>query len=242
MPHTLKEDYSSLLGFIDDYSLKGVYSEKCLISAIKPMHKGYYSALVLMAELQHQRVRPHATCDKNHKDKQIKIFWTYLAESFSELGSAFFLILNGCYKAANQVLRSSIENFIKAHGSLDYIGIHQIKNVYEVLEKSGSCSFFSDGIGKNIHSKLCELYGILCSTVHTGTEQDMQNISALGDFPAIDPGRVVETGKRYLKIVKLFISSLSVMFSTAFHKMHHRNRDIVQLSLSSKALRELHEK
>ncbi|PKD40451.1 hypothetical protein CWO84_09930 [Methylomonas sp. Kb3] len=242
MSRALKDDYSNLVEFINSYTLKDAYSDGDFDSAIKPMHKGYYAALVIMAELEHQGAQPVTPFSKAQKEVQTKIFWSYLTESFSELGSSFFLILNGCYKAAEQVLRSSIENFVKAHGSLDNEGLHQVKNVYEVFEISGATSFFSKGIGRDTHIKLNELYVNLCSSVHTGTEQDMQRISALGEFPAIDRARVLTASKKYLKIVKLYVSSLSVMFSEVFHKMHHKNRDIVTLSLSEKALQALHVK
>ncbi|MBL4781417.1 MAG: hypothetical protein JKX92_04160 [Porticoccaceae bacterium] len=240
MSRSLKDDYNSLLEFIDGYSLKNTYNEKGLSEIIKPLHKGYYSALALLAELHHQDVKPYSSCEKKYVDKQREIFWLHLSESFSELGSAFFLILNGCYKASDQVMRSSIENFIKAQGSLDNVGLTTMKNVYEIFEISKISSFFSTEIGRNIFQELSRLYSDLCSSVHSGTEQDMQGISALGDFPAIDLDRAKIANKNYLKIIKFYVSSLSVMFSEGFHGMHHINKDIVQLSLSATALKELH--
>ena len=242
MSRALKDDYSELLEFIDSYSIRDAYDPESLSRTIKPIHKSYYSALVLLAELNHQGFQPPVSCLKAQEKEQRKLFWLYLSESFSELGSAFFLILNGCYKASDQVLRSSIENFIKALGSLDEVGLNQIKNIYEVFDRAGSTVFFSAGIGKEVYQGLKKLYGDLCSTVHTGTEQDMQSISALGDFPAIDADRVKMAKNKYLKIVRLYVSSLSVRFEQEFHKMHHRNRDIVLLSLSAGALKELHVK
>lgn len=240
MSRALKKDYSELLEFIDNYTLKESYSNRDLERSIKPMHKGYYSALVLIAEINHQGVRPDIVSSKTRKDEQENIFWLYLNESLSELGSSFFLILNGCYKAAEQVLRSSIENFIKAYGSIEYHDFHKIKNVYEIFDQSGKTSFFSKGVGKHVHEQLNELYGNLCSTVHTGSEKELQRISALGDFPAIDSVRIALASKKYLKTVKLYVSSLSILFSKVFHSMHHKNRDIVDLSLDARARQSLH--
>ncbi|MCP4696797.1 MAG: hypothetical protein GY862_08100 [Gammaproteobacteria bacterium] len=240
MSRTLKDDYAELLQFINNYSIKKAYDQESLHEIIKPIHKSYYAALILLAELKHQDVQPAVSCQGSQKEEQQKLFWLHLSESFSELGSSFFLIINGCYKASDQVMRSSIENFVKALGSLDETGLTRLKNVYEVFERTGSSRFFSSGIGKLAHQGLSELYGNLCSTVHTGTEQDMQNVSALGDFPAIDTKRGEKSKKIYLKIVKLYVSSLSLMFDQAFHNMHHTNRDIVQLSLMKSAIKELH--
>jgi hypothetical protein len=239
MPRALQEDYQELLLFIDGYSIGGAYDNNGLNNIIKPIHKAYYAILVLLAELNHQQIQPVTTCQKQKEDEQIILFWRHLSEAVSELGTAFFLILNGCYKSCDLVMRSSIENFIKALGCLDVVGINQIKNVYEVFEKAGSTAFFSAGIGKKVYHGLSELYGTLSNTVHTGTEQNMQQISALGDFPAIDLDKAVKAKQRYLIIVKLYVSSLSVMFKSSYHKMHHQNRDIVQLSLSADAIKML---
>jgi hypothetical protein len=242
MPRSINDDYIDLLAFIDRYTIKGAYDIEGLTQIIKPIHKGYYSALVLLAELHHQNAQPSSSCPSAKKKEQKELFWSFLSEAVSELGSSFFLILNGCYKASDQVLRSSIENFVKALGGLDVVGINQNKNVYEVFDRASSSVFFSTDIGKEIYQKLSELYGNLCYSVHTGTEQSMQHISALGDFPAINVVRAKNAQTNYLKIVKLYVSSLSVMFRQCFHNMHHKNRDVVELSLSANALKELHEK
>lgn len=239
MSRALKDDYLELIKFVENYSMNGAYDEKQLERIVKPIHKGYYSALVLLAELNHQKCQPTITSEGDTKENQLRVFNSYLSECFSELGSAFFLVLNGCYKAAEQVLRSSIENFVKSVGSISQSGLTGLKNVYEVFERSGSVGFFSNGIGKDIHADLSNLYGTLCSPVHTGTEKDMQSISALGEFPAIDIKRAEQTQRFYLQLIKLYVSSLSLIFDGAFHKMHHRNRDIVQLILTSKALQKL---
>jgi hypothetical protein len=236
MSRALKDDYSELVKFIDHYSIRGAYDEDQLEQIVKPLHKGYFSALVVMAELRHQHCEPTVTFDDASRDNQVRIFHSYLAECVSELGSAFFLFLNGCYKAAEQVMRSSVENFVKAIGSTSQIGLTELKNVYEVFDRAGAVGFFSQGLGKDIHKDLSDLYGSLCSPVHTGTEQDMQEISSLGDFPAIDIERAKKTQRHYLRIVRLYVSSLSVLFDGAFHKMHHTNRDIVQVTLMPVAL------
>lgn len=239
MPRALNEDYTDLLEFINNYSITDKYNKGLSDNIIKPIHKSYYSTLVLLAELNHQKAKPEVSCIGAVK-AQRKLFWLHLSESFSELGSSFFLIINGCYKASDQVLRSSIENFIKALGSLDKTGLNQIKSVCEIFEKSGSSKFFSTDLGRQNHNKLSTLYSSLCSTVHTGDEKHMQKISSLGDFPAINIDRAKIAKKNYINIAKIYTSSLSAMFPQNFHKMHHRNRDIVQLSLSSTVLKDLH--
>jgi hypothetical protein len=242
MSRAFNEDYSMLLSFIDGYSIKSGYDRTSLSKIIKPIHKGYYSALVLLAEINHQGIHPKLLCAEIDKKDREKLFWLYLSESFSELGTAFFLILNGCYKAADQVSRSSIENFIKALGSMDAEVLYETKNVYEIFDKASVTVFFQTGTGKEAYKGLYGLYKRLCSIVHTGEEKDMQKISALGDFPAIDSSRAQLAKKNYLKIIRLYVSSLSVLFDKGFHNMHHRNQDIVQPSLSASALKELHKK
>ena len=239
MIRSIKDDYSALLMFIGDYSIKDTYDANFLDLVIKPMHRSYYSALVMCAELQHQKIKPPMSLTSNHEEQE-QLFWLHLSECFSELGSSFFLVINGCYKASGQVLRSSIENFVKSIGGLDNIGINKIKNVYEVFERSSAAGFFSLEYGKEAFGGATKLYSELCSTVHTGTPKDMQKISALGDFPVVDLDKAVYVKNIYTNIVTIYVSTLSVMFAEAFHKTHHTNRDIVQESLSPKALKLLH--
>ncbi|EPU3916161.1 hypothetical protein ACVWV7_000223 [Aeromonas hydrophila] len=227
MSRAVNEDYKKLVCFIENYSIHTAYDEEHLKKYIKPLHKSYFSVLTVMAELIHQDAQPQSLFSDREKEEQIDIFWQYLNESISELGSSFFLILNGCYKAAEQVLRSSIENFTKAHGSLDIKDIHKTKSVYTIFDLASNYSFFFDGVGKVFFKKLKILYGELCSAVHTGAPKDMQAISALGDFPIMDSDRLISTHNKYLEVVKIYVSSLTALFVKNYHKMHHTNMDII---------------
>jgi hypothetical protein len=135
-----------------------------------------------MAELKHQGLKP-VTSSTTHYRAMNKAFFDYVVESISDLGSALFTWLHGGYKAARQVLRSSVENFFKALGSLIKADIGSTKNTYELIELVRELDFFQNQQNFWMYSSLKQIYATLCADVHTASIQQMSHISALGYFP-----------------------------------------------------------
>ena len=108
MSRRIKEDFDNLCDFFKKYSLAPIFEEKDFVKQISTYHKKYYSYLVLVIELK------EIVDNANYAPCMSQEQYNYVLESCSDVGQALFLVTHGCYKGAKLLLRSSIENFIKA--------------------------------------------------------------------------------------------------------------------------------
>lgn len=198
MSRELKNDFDRLIQFISEYSLTEMPDDKDFIGILTEMHKKYFSILTFFYELRHQGYQPSIVCNQDQLAYRQEVFQDFLSESVSELGSSFFILLHGCYKSSEQVLRSAIENFLKSVGSTEHIDIITNKNMYEVIDLSKEIAFFQDSEYSKLHDKLKELYANMCATVHTATKNNMQYISAIGYFPHFEITKAMEIKKKYV--------------------------------------------
>ena len=159
----------------------------------------------------------------------------------SDLGSALFVWVHGAYKASRQVLRSSTENFFKAVGSLDSAEISKLKNTYELINLVRQAEFFQKGENLWMYTSLKQVYKMLCADVHTATIQQMSHISALGYFPNFSLQEAVKFEQMFLRVTRVYASTLCLMFRSNFERMHFKNRDIISPALTKEVRRRLHE-
>ncbi|MXS19890.1 hypothetical protein [Pseudomonas oryzihabitans] len=227
MSREIKTDFEEVLSFFENYKADSVLKNEDACENIKKMHSVYYATLTTLSSLVHINAKvpnlSNAEILEGHQDS----FWNYLEEIVSELGSTIFLTINGCYKAAKLTLRSSLENFFKLVGSINYNKIYSIKSTYEVIDKSGESVYFSGVPGKSIFDNLKNEYAKLCAAVHTANIEEMQTISSLGYFPHIDLKELSKISSLYVLLSKNYISMLSLIFKSEINLMHHRNRDII---------------
>lgn len=237
MANLIQSDFSELLSFIENYNLSMIQGNKDYIEIIKRIHKRYYSLLVLYSEIKHQSPDLPIKNDEGSYDEISNIFWEYLEESISELSTSFFILIHGCYKACKQIIRSALENLFKALGCLENIKTITLKKTYEIIGLASEISFFNKSdFEKNIHIGLKQIYGELCASVHTAKIENMQKVSSLGYFPTVDINLAKEVETVYINVVNYMLSIFSMMFKNSFHKMHHKNKDIVQNSLNKNTL------
>lgn len=118
----MNEDFDRLLEFLNNYNLTASVGDKDFRKILASCHKRYYSYLVFVVELNQQS---GFSIQENQYD--------YLLESVSDVGQSLFSFMNGCYKGACLLLRSSIENFIKAvclkETAQYYIGKKCVQNI-----------------------------------------------------------------------------------------------------------------
>jgi hypothetical protein len=139
------------------------------------------------------------------------------------------------------VLRSSVENFVKALGVTRHKDILKIKNLYEVFDLASEVPFFANEVGAPWFGKLKQIYAELCADVHTATSLNMEHISALGYFPHFDEKKAADFERLFGRVAVAYLSVLVLMFRETYFSMHFRNRDIVDEVLPVAMRRSLHE-
>jgi hypothetical protein len=226
MSREIQQDFKLLEDFIESYSLAENFSNDDFKLNLTQQHKRYYALLIFSAELNYQKFDPIELSNPSH-DELKRNFSNFLAESISEIGSAFFIWLHGCYKVAQQTLRSSIENFFKGIGSIQFNAITEKKNTFEVIELVGNLEFFKDNQNRPLFEVLKTYYGALCASVHTATFQNMQRISALGYFPHFSNENAKSVATNLISISENFLSILCLMFPEVLYTMHFKNRDVI---------------
>jgi hypothetical protein len=233
MTRATQEDFEHVKEFLKEYRMHSLLEDKQALNKIKPSHAKYFSALALFHELKHRNPTPLISSECTHtKTKTIELFWQYLEEIISELGSTLFLLANGLYKPAKLVMRSTLENFFKITASLHSPDVYAKKSTYEVIELAKQSEIFKESPEKGIFASLHSCYVSLCKSVHTADPENMQKISALGYFPNINNTELSETTKTYNLITSSYIAILALLFRETFHKVHYKNKDIIQSSIA----------
>ncbi|GFM89090.1 hypothetical protein PSCICO_44890 [Pseudomonas cichorii] len=241
MTREIQQDFEAVKSFISAYTLQPLLNDAEAMKKISSSHAKYYAVLTLFHELKHTPPKvPFQHKDDKTSDHLESMFWLYLEETISELGSTLFLISNGFYKAAGLVLRSSLENFFKLSASFHHAEIYTTKSTYEVIELAKKSKIFESTNGAKIFNSLHSSYVELCKAVHTATIEDMQTVSALGHFPHIDKVKLDKLSTHYTSITSKFTDSLCLLFKDTFHKIHFKNRDIIQAGLSKPTLRAIY--
>lgn len=218
----IQEDFELLKAFVANYKLPNEDNLE-YFKTLKRTHRVYFSVLEL-----------HSVCKglEPLKSNMKSTFGQYLGESISELGSSLFISLHGCYKGSDQILRSSIENFLKAFGSTVHPNITTIKNTYEVIDKSGDALVFKTKEIKEKYQNLKILYSRLCAAVHTATESNMQNVGALGYFPYFEINASTKFMNNYIAVSSTMLDILCWEYRFAYAKFHYQSKDIIEVSLS----------
>jgi hypothetical protein len=238
MSRDVNEDFIELKTFVKNYNLLDTNANLIFEKLLSIQHKRYFAVLTLLSELKHQNIQAVAPSVSDYESMN-KSFFDYTAESVSDLGSALFVWIHGAYKAARQVLRSSIENFMKGVGSTHSNEIVNLKNTYEVIDLAGELAFFKNSNNEYLFKFLKDNYANLCADVHTATIQNMMHISALGYFPNFNEKEAISFQKIFLRVSEVYASILSLLFKESYKKIHYKNRDIIANILPPNVLRTL---
>lgn len=219
MARVLTEDFEQLRNYITNYEIKSLVSDKEYIEVLSACHKKYYSLLTIIEEF---RV---VVDDANFSPIITAKQFEFLQESCSDVGQAFFLTMNGCYKGAKLLLRSSIENFLKGICLDEDNDIIIEKSVYKVFNRAKATSAFADK--QPLHNLLHDIYTKLCQDVHTADRQHMASIAALSHFPTFNKKEATIIKETILKLSNLFITALALKFNKAYHHIGFENKDIL---------------
>lgn len=233
MSRKIKEDFEELCNFFKKYNLVDIFKKDDFIKQISTYHKKYYSYFVLVVELK------EIVNNIDYNPCMSNIQYYYLLESCSDVGQAFFLTIHGCYKGAKLLLRSSIENFIKA---VCYDENHDIitkKSVYEVFDIAKTSITFSDS-KKNIFDTIHTEYVELCKDVHTADFIHMEHITSLGTFPHFNNDGGENIKNHILQILPRYITLLCLKYNQRYHKIFYLNKDIIKEGILNEYKQEIY--
>src|SRR5690606_37492442 len=180
MSRDVQEDFRQLLDFVREYSLGDPEDTTARRELLSRQHKKYHALLTILGEIRHQSFAPISP-EASNADELNQAFHERLAEFGSDVGSAFFSWIHGGYKGGRLLIRSGIENFVKAVVLIEDSTVLTVKSTYEVFDRAAETSFFRSH--KPRLDRLRDLYAILSRDVHTATPAQMALVGALNFFP-----------------------------------------------------------
>lgn len=229
MTRECTSDFESFKTYISNYRIDENLKQGSYLTTAKSMHKAYFSLLHWHTEFQHQKVLFSEQYSNNEE------IFMRISEVISDVGSSKFNWINGSYKASKVMLRSAIENFIRALSAIDNIDLLEEKSVYSLFDQAKNCSIFKDHETVNIsYCRLHNNYKELCKDTHTASTKNMENITSLVDYPKFYKSKSEESGKLFVNVVKDILTIVCLVFNLLYHKMHHKNRDNILLSIPPK--------
>ncbi|WP_306331973.1 hypothetical protein [Vibrio injensis] len=226
MTRECTSDFERFKKYIEDYNISGNLKQMSYVSTAKSMHKAYFSLLHWHTEFQHQK---DFFSDKYSANEDILL---RISEVSSDVSAAKFNWISGSYKASRVMLRSAIENFVRALSSIEDVDLLSEKSVYALFDKAKVCQIFSNIEAVNAsYNRLHANYKELCKDTHTASQSNMECITSLVDYPKFYQSKSETSGKLFVSTVRDILTILCLVFNGMYHKMHHKNRDNILLSI-----------
>jgi hypothetical protein len=239
MTRIVSEDFSELKSFINNYSLSSVCNDTRYIKLLSFIHKRYFSLLVFHSELEKDCYSYVQFAYKFNEQSKTKLA-NYLKEAISDLGLSLFNWTHGAYKSSRLIMRSSIENIIRALCAIEDPSICEITVTYDLFEEASHLNIFNRASSSPNLSSLKGNYTDLCGDVHTADISRMQHISALGYFPAFDFEKASRTARLFAQVSQRLLIALSLCFREFLFHMHPTNQDSIFHSLPRDIKEEIH--
>lgn len=221
MSREIKKDYNDLGDFLREYNLKHLSANDKFILFVSKTHKKYFSYLTFIAEIQNYLNK--SEFDYIISDKELN----FIKESCSDTGNSFFLAFHGSYKASKLILRSSIETFIKGYFLSFISNIDEETSIFEMFKKVKSLPISDIEPNKKLINSIHNKYKLLCRDVHTATEVNMANISALNYFPNFNERKANDLSLLITELTSEYITLLCLKYNKQFHKFHYENKKII---------------
>lgn len=220
MSRLISKDFEELCSFLKKYNLSSVLNDADAKKIYSACHKKYYALLILTEELR------NVAKVSNSQSTLSSDQFNFLQETCSDIGQAYFLTFNGCYKGAKLLLRCSIENHLKGICMDEKPLIVSTKSVYEVFDIAEETSAFSNG-KKQILYSLHNIYSLLCRDVHTAGKEHMASITALSYFPTFSENECRKIQNYIQTLVKDYITSVALKFNEAYHNINYVHKGIL---------------
>ena len=215
-----QKDFDTLLNFLNSYELETILKNENLIKTVKRLHRVYFGFITCTAELEML-----SNDDENLGSPTLSSI-KFLKEVCSDLGHAFFCNMQGTYKGAGMLLRSSLENFWKSViSSRESTGITEFG--YRLKERARKTYIKNQLINELINETYNNHYSHLSKMVHTANIQQMEQTSALNYFPkfADDPSKKLES--QFVKLTQYYSLISCLIYNECFHEMHPQNQGII---------------
>ncbi|WP_017754235.1 hypothetical protein [Calidifontibacillus oryziterrae] len=216
MSREISQDCKQLIDFFQNYNFGAYLSNHIFKERLTSMHKKVFGFLTFIAEVEFQ----------NSQEKFIDLkSLDYLKESGSDLIQSLFCWVNGTYKPAEMLLRSSIETYIKAILGNTDDEVFKEKSMYKLFDLAKDHPFFKGNTRKEeyfsiIHSN----YKMLCMTTHTATIDNLISVDTLKLLPRFNPKTSEQFSQLYLSTVNMFLGVVLINFHASIYNMHPINR------------------
>ncbi len=227
MTREQKSDFEALVTYINDYRISIKDNGSTYKSSLGEMHKTYFSLITCCSEAKENQAIFLSFLDSPHSELMERML-----ETASDMGSSLFNWINGSYKTCRIMIRTAIENFIRTIGALENKKLLSEKNVYTLFENASKLLIFSAHHEiKKSFDQLHSDYKLLCQDVHTASGKNMDFLSSLADFPSYKKEKGEDCKDIFVRASKLIIFIFCFVFNKFFHKMHHRNRENILVSI-----------
>ncbi|WP_407480398.1 hypothetical protein [Elizabethkingia miricola] len=226
MSREVSGDYKELLSFFENYSISQIVLNSDYALVISRVHKRYFAYLTIVGELT--ILSKSGNQNPGINDDQLN----YLKESCSDIGNAIFCLINGSYKPANLILRSSIETFLKSFNLDTYPEIVTEKSLYKIFETLKAQSFYQNEPQKKIYDMIHQKYIDLCADTHTASTVNMAHITSMNYFPQFNQVKASTIADTITKLINSYVSLLVIKYQEYYHKMHFKNKTNILSILS----------
>ena len=229
MNKNIEKDASKLIEYFKKYELESTFTNSEFVEEYRKIHKKSLGYLVLFSEIEKQNTKKKILEEKS---------MLYFKESVSDVLQSVFVWVNGAYKAADLLLRSSIENFNKAIIGNTNSDVYIEKSVYKIFEMAGQMKEFQVKIGNDyLNIVLHRIYTELCKATHTSTTDNMDFVMALKVLPKFEKKRTEEFRKKIEILIDGYLGFFLANYGNAVEKMYRENADIFYEVLSKNIIR-----
>lgn len=221
MSRVVTKDFAELRNFFAKYSIAANLGNGEFVKFLSIYHKKYLAYLTYIAEISTYKT-------KKTLSGMLENQFDFFSESCSDCGLALFDSVNGNYKAAKLLLRSSIENFMKAIALEEDNSIDQESSVFKLFERVKAIAFFSKAETKSLFNEIHQEYKELCKDVHTATTANMIKLSALKTFPSFDQNQADRLLKIVIVLITSYITLLALKYNKHYHSIGFLNKEVIE--------------
>lgn len=238
MSRLVKADFDEVIVFLKAYSVAPTVSQADFVQIASRCHKRYFALMVFGAEIFD---RQPGSSKGSTTQQAIHTRNIYFQEFISDMGGALFNWCHGAYKPAKLLLRSSLENLMKALSISESPSILTMTSVYEVFDTAAKTKVFSGRLEKLMFGRFRQLYASLCADAHGASLANMQQTKSLNYFPAFNAKIAEAVADFYCRIAQEALNVLCLAFKPVVIAMHYANNDAIAPLLSKSVKRALHE-
>ncbi len=239
MSRLADEDFLRLVEFARSYSLKEKFDDELFVGALRRIHRRHLALLTLWAQIDSVVVSGGVLAFGTGIPVTPAVI-DHVKGAVSDASESFFCAMHGSYKAAHALLRSCVENYIRAFGSIADPAVAELTSVYQLFDAASSQPFFASAPGDSCFIEVKAGYGSLCAYVHSGVPAHPVPVHALDYFPKYDSGALQQWFSLYDKVIKAMLISIVETEPSLFIDMHYRSQDALAEMLPKETLRSIH--